>query len=310
MEKRAEFNFALIFSIVIGVIILILSIYGAIKIGDTQKYKTDTEIAKQIAILTNPMQSGFAEGKLSKIEFNSDTRINNFCVAEGFGKNEISVSTRSRVGEEWTMTGGSTSVYDKYIFSILEEAEDYYIFSKPFYFPYKVSDLIILTSEKYCFISPPNKIEDDINSLNFQNIEIGNCSSKAISVCFNSNNCDINVYGTCSSNCDSLYDEGYIEKQGDQLFYVGNLVYGAIFSDKTVYKCNVERLMYRSSKIAEVFSKKADLMNARDCNTNLKSDLIVFNSVLLNSSSEEIIQLNQVSKEIERKNERELCGLW
>src|SRR3989344_2803023 len=53
----------------------------------------------------------------------------------------------------------------------------FYIFSKPFEFPFKVSDLIYLTSEneKYCFDNAPENIAEEILQLNQGNLA-ANCS--------------------------------------------------------------------------------------------------------------------------------------
>ena len=309
--KKGEFNFALLFAIVAGAAILILAIYAAVRIGDTQRYQTDTETAKKISIITDPLQAGFTEGKFGKISFTSETRINNNCFDEDFGKNDISTSTRSGVGKEWQDAGGATSVYNKYIFSDKNDSgKIFYVFSKPFDFPYKVSDLIFITSKKYCFKNAPDIIKDEVEGLNIPNIAIENCSAEDISVCFGAGSCDINVYGSCTSYCESVYDEGYVEKQGEELFYVGSLVYAGIFASPEIYNCNVKRLTYRAGSIASIFLKKIDLMEGRDCNTNLKADLIYWQGLTANATSKDLISLNYIAKDMEIKNEKELCGVW
>jgi len=67
MKKRGQFNFVWLFAIIAGGAILVLAIYGATKAGDSQRFQTDTEIAKELAILTDPLQVGFAEGSFGKI---------------------------------------------------------------------------------------------------------------------------------------------------------------------------------------------------------------------------------------------------
>ena len=309
--KKGEFNFSLIFALVAGAAILVLAIYGAMKVSDTQRYQTDSEIAKKIAILTDPLQAGFAEGKKGEIIFTADTRINNYCLDDGFGANEISVSTRAGIGDEWKDSGAATTIKSKYIFSGMREiGKKFTVFSKQFYFPYKASDLIFLISEKYCFLDAPEEIKSEISGMNIGNIELGNCSSDSVKVCFGSSNCNINVRGTCTVNCETAYEEGYVLKNGKKLDYVGSLMYGAIFSDTGIYECNVKRLMYRAGKIAEGFSKKTDLMNSRSCNTNLKGDLVVFGGMALNASKDNLVQLNQIAKLVESKNQQELCRAW
>jgi hypothetical protein len=311
MKKKGEFNFVWLFAIIAGGAILILAIYGAFKFGETKTYESDTEFAKSLAILTDPMQAGFAEGSYGKILSGQETRIRNICFEEGLGKNEISVSVESGVGQKWGDYGGATSVRNKYIFSSeISQGKEFYVFSKPFEFPYKVSDLIFLTEKKYCFTNAPKEISEEISLLKIPNIRIENCSGEEVIVCFGlGNNCDINVYGSCVENCNSVYDEGTVEKNGQVMKYIGSLIYGAIFSEKEIYECNVKRLLQRTGKIAEVLSEKADLMNARGCSTNLQADINVWGGLTQNATAEEIISLNQIAKNLNRRNV-EQCSLW
>lgn len=307
-KEGLEFNFVWFFAILAGVAILILAIYGAVTFGDTQRQKTDSEIAKSIDILIDPLQAGFSEGSFGKISFIQETRIKNLCFSSGFGENKISVASRSGVGEEWNDEGFEEEIRDKYIFSEEENfGEEFYVFSKPFYFPFKVSDLSFLISEKYCFVSVPEELKDEISGEVF---EFDNCSSDSLSVCFNSFECDVNVIGNCVGDCGSFkeFGEGYVEKNGENFEYVGNLLFAAIFSEKEIYDCNVERLFFRTSKISDVLISKASLMNARGCNTNLVSDLVSFKSQL--GSSGNLKSLSGFVRQLDDKNEKESCGLW
>jgi len=308
--KRSQFNFTWLFAIIAGAAIIALAIYGASRLGETERYKQDTQIAQEISILTEPLQAGFAEGSFAKISFNQETRINNNCFSEGFGKNELSVSTKSGIGEEWQRGGGASSIYNKYIFSSFEEGKEFYVFSKPFEFGFEVADLIFLSSKNYCFDELPEAIEDDILGFNADSISVGNCSEQDTKVCFNSFDCEIVVIGTCSQNCDSVFDEGYVMKNSEKMYFVGNLLYGAIFSDKHVYECNVERLSNRASKIAQVFADKANLMEARGCGSNLRSNLLSFSTQIRNAVASDLSYLRSAAKELERINSEERCGVW
>ena len=243
--------------------------------------------------------------------FNSETRINNFCLDGEFGRQELSVATKSNVGQEWNIAGEAVSVSNKYIFSSGQSSgKEFYIFSKPFNYPYKVADLIIVMPERYCFVNAPEEIVDEIEGLAIPNIEIQNCSEGAMTVCFGSGSCDVNVYGSCMSGCTSVYDEGTVEKYGLGMKYVGSLMYAAIFSDKGIYDCNVKRLMYRTAKIAEGYVQKADLMDARGCDTQLKGDLYAWMGLTVNASSDDLIGDLQFAESMDKKNEMELCGIW
>ena len=318
-KKRGQFNFVWLFAIIAGITILALAIYGASRGGETIRFQSDSETAKKLSILIDPLQAGFAEGAFGRINFRQETKINNFCFEpgsfgdSGFGRNRISVSSKSGVGEEWKITGEEVPIGNKYIFSSENNiGEEYYVFSKPFEFPYKVADLIFLTSKEYCFMNAPDEIADEILGMNIPNIDIENCTSpEAVKVCFESGSgCDVRVYGSCSTDCDSAYDFGFVDKGNSRINYVGNLLYAAIFSDDEIYECNVRRLLYRDGVIAEELIQKADLMDARGYNTKLKPDLIFWNSQTIDANSDDLFELYPASKNIEGKNNKELCGLW
>lgn len=311
--KKAQFNFVWLFAIIAGSAILFLAIFGAVRTGDSARFQIDTEVAKSISVLTDPLQAGFSEGSFGRITFRQETMINNICFSENFGKNDISVATKSTVGEEWNLAGGATSIHNKYIFSSEKNfGKDYYVFSKPFKFPYKVADLTFLTSDNYCFFNTPEEVADKITGLNMPNIKVENCTfADAVSVCFGGgNDCDVIVYGSCTLGCDSPYDEGTVMKGPSDMKYVGDLMFAAIFSDKLIYDCNVKRLMYRTGKIGEELISKANLMDARNCNTNMELDLAGWSKLVINATSNDLMSLRTISDSIERRNNRELCGLW
>ena len=301
--KKSQFNFTWLFAIISGIMILLLAIYGASRIGEMKQHETDTEVGKTLDIITDPMQAGWADALFPpKIEFKQETRINNNCNDFEFGKNSISVSTESSVGEKWKQPGEEIAIRDKYIFSSLEQGKTYYVFSKAFEFPYKVSDLIFLSARKYCFTDAPTKIARDLDGFS-KNIEIENCSSGSVQVCFGSGDeCDIIVRGDEES--------GYVMKDDEQYWYVGNLLYGAIFSDKDVYDCNVKRLLYRAGKIAEVYIEAGRGREVRGIGTNLIPYLTVFKGVVMNATSDDLVSLEGLAEEIDGINNREGVGLW
>ncbi len=306
--KKAEFNFAWLFAIIAGVAILVLAIYGVTQVSQTARYKTDTEIAQKIEILTNPLQAGFASSSYGKIEFRQDTKIIVDCFSSGLGRNEIKASSSSGVGEEFNYFSAPISVENKYIFASNQQSNEFYVFSKPFEFPFEVSDLTFLIDKKYCFVSPPNYIKDEVEGLGIKSIEIDNCSSDSVEVCFGSSGCEINVIGTCS-DCFNRFEEGYVERQGESLEYVDSLVYAGIFADASNYKCNVDRLLHRTKSASKVLAEKAVLLDVR-CSTNLELDMLQYASVLENASYSDLVEINQIAKQLDYKNNQEVCGLW
>ncbi|MEI7718375.1 MAG: hypothetical protein WCI72_00790 [archaeon] len=320
LNKKGEFNFVLIFAIVAGSMILLLAIYGAVKAGSGLQKQTEFELAKSLDIITNPLQAGFAEGSTSRITFRRDTRINNECDTDSkFGENVISVQTKASVGQAWTDNPGEYKIFNKYLFSNFQEGKTFYVYSKPFYTGYKVTDLIFMSTEDYCFVFPPKEIEEEVSGLNVPNIglqlEEGNntCSDGAKKICFGTSGCEITVKGECSeSRCSSAYDFGYItDENGTRTYYSGSLIYAALLSDKNVYECNVKRLLYRSSRVADILSRKIDLMSMRGCSSLLKTDLDKFAIILQNASAKDLESVYYLANDLEKKNLREGgCKLW
>ena len=100
-DKRGEFGFVWIFAIIAGISILLLSIYGATKIGEPLRAESDAAIGKKLTVFTDPLEAGFTSATFGMIEFQQETKIQNFCNPIGFGDNSISASSRSSIGKEF-----------------------------------------------------------------------------------------------------------------------------------------------------------------------------------------------------------------
>lgn len=310
--KKAEFDFVWLFAIIAGAAILVLAIYGATKATDSLRYQQETQLTKSLAVVLGPLQSGYADSKTNKISFKQDTRIDNYCANDGFGENVLSTRTKSTMGTEWTKQTGEITIKNLYIFSSSQEGKNFEILSKPFNFPFKIGDILIINSEQFCSPKIPEEIKTDIKNLGLTNWQIENCSKDIVkTICFGTTTCDINVYGTCSSmDCDSKYDEGYVEKDGKRLYYAGNLMYGAIFSEKDLYDCNVQRLIYRATQISDILSDKAKLMDSRGCPTSLQADLEFWASTLNKSTASSIVDKNKLAQALDKQESMERCKLW
>lgn len=307
MEKRGiEFSFTWLFAIIIGIVILVLAIYAATKIISTGKTETGTAAAKEIGVLLNPLETGFEEGKTSSLSIATDTRIYNGCDNfSNFGNQNI--QTAQKTFGKFSEPSVEVSFPNKYIFSSeFEEGKQFYIFSKPFEFPFKVSDLIYLSSanKKYCFIDAPENIEEELDKIGQDNLLTGNCSASSgmIRVCFGTGSCDMRV----------RYGFGYVEKNnqtGKIYFETDALMYAAIFSDKDIYECQAKRLMSRAEELANIYEKKANLLSQKDCNSNL--DISTFRILLdeYNESSD-LSPIFVKSEEIKQQNEVSSCSLW
>ena len=299
-----EISFAWIFALIVGAFILFLAIYLSTKIINTEQTAVDAKTAKEIGILLNPLETGFETGKVTYMVLPSETRVYNRCDAEGFfGKQVIKVS--QKIFNKWTDTDIDISFQNKYIFSeSMEEGKKFNIFSKPFNFPFKVSDIIYITpsSKKYCFINSPSSIKDEISSLKPENILTENCEQNAIQVCFDGGACEINVN----------YGGKYVEKNGKFLYFEDDsLMYGAIFSDPETYECQLKRLMKRASNLALLYKDKSEFVSRVGCNSEIKSLLIDLSSQANSlQSSANLHSIAVISEEIKSENAVSPCIIW
>ena len=296
-------QFAWLFAMIVGAIILFLAIFSVTKITETQNTAIDAATAKEIGILLNPLETGFESAKTTNLVLPKETRIYSNCTTNmGFGKQTIRLSQKSF--NKWSETDVNVGFENKYIFSdSVVEGKKFLIFSKPFEFPYKISDLIFLTSsdKKYCFQDAPEEISDELENLGQKNIFQDVCPAGSTTVCF-SGSCDISV----SSNS--------VRKNSKEMFFEGNtLMYAAIFSSPEIYECQFKRLMKRDSELASLYSDKAEIVSANGCNTNLGNDLSALKSSLDSideSSSLDGNAIIQNVEEIKDKNKIASCKLW
>ncbi len=312
-NKKAEFGFVWFFAIIAGIAILLLSIYGATKIGGGMKTQTDAEVAKKLTILTDPLEAGFTSTTFGVIKFQQNVWIENSCNDFGFGYNSISARSESGIGKKYSDKLIPTIVKEKYVFGKNEDiGKIFYVLSKSFDFPYKISDFIIMISDanEYCFVDAPDDVKEELESLKIPVVSFDNCSDDSVEVCFGGGNCDIVVTGNCES-CQNFFDSGVVKlEDGSIVDYVGDLLYPAIFSEKDNYECNVRRLLYRGSVVAKILARKAALMNARGCSTNLELVLYGWSSALENATIEDMTGLYSDAVELEESRKWEVCGVW
>ena len=309
-NKKAflQFSFAWLFAIIVGVFILFLAIYAATKVISIEQTALDASSAREIGILLNPLETGFETGKKNSITLPQDTRIYNRCNTDGnFGRQVIKVSQNSF--GKWTDTDVNVGFSNKYIFSgDYEEGKTFYLFSKPFDFPFKVTDVIYLTSseKKYCFINSPENIKEEISDLGQENLAVENCDAESLKVCFTSQ-----PSGSCNIIVD--YSRGYVEKNLSRVyFYTDSLMYAAIFSEKNLYECQLKRIMQRANELTLLYVDKAELISLEQCNSNLNPDLLSLANLESSFSSSEDLDnfIIRLSEDIEKKNSLTECRLW
>jgi hypothetical protein len=308
-----EFSFAWIFAIIAGMFILFLAIYGVSKFMSIERSSQDAQTSMDIGILTNPLESSFETMKRTMISTSVETRIYTGCnnLSTSFGRQTI--QTSQKTFKEWSNKGVNVGFSNKYIFSENPvEGKNFYLFSEPFELPFKIADLIYLTStnDKYCFKDSPDDIEKEIknlignNSSENENFFIKDCPSGSINVCFKGGSgCDIKV----DTNSD------YVDKDGKRMYYYGNaLMYAAIFSNKDDYECQIDRLMKRTEQLSEIYKDKSNFVFQKTgCDSGLSTSLILLKNTAENfGNSEGLNTINNFAKEIQIKNEYAECKLW
>lgn len=311
-----QISFAWLFAIIAGAIILFLAIFMATKILHSGQYQTSAEAQSQINTLLDPLQTGVQTGEVTTLQLSSETRIYNTCQnSQGsFGYQTISLSQQSF--NKWSEPTNGLSVQNKYIFSEnVTQGKEFMLFTKPFDFPFKVADLIYMTSSStnYCFVNSPSGIETELSNLNQGNIILENetdkCPKKSIQVCFSGNSVDCG-----SSDITVDYGSGTVNKNGTSMTFSGDaLMYAAIFSNKTIYDCEVGRLMNRAYELSKIYSDKLSTISQAGCSQSMASDLLQMASTMNSFSTPEDSfnsnLLNEVNQ-VQNDNEGAQCRLW
>jgi len=303
MKKRGflQIPFSWVFAIIVGIFILFLAIYFAVKMIDSGSSEIDAATSKQIDVLMNPLETSFESSETTTMVLPSETRIYSKCDNDGnFGNQIIQVSQKSF--KKWSKPSLEIKSNNKYIFADeFVEGKKFYLFSVPFDYPFKVANLIILTSKEYCFLNAPSEIEDEITQENIE-FDEDECAEESVKVCFSGGyDCDIEV---------NIGQEN-VEKDGEKLYFTGNLIYGAIFGDKEVYECQVRRLMQRTEQLASLYWDKAAFVSQRGCSSILTSDLLSLkNSARDVSSSRDLDLTDLIVKQINEKYNFEECELF
>lgn len=311
--SRGEFNFVLLFAIFAGVAILILAIYGASQFASTGRFQTSTLVAKQLDILTDPFQAGFASAQKNEISFNQNITIKSSCENfTEFGSNDLSVLIDMDLGQE--KYGTPIKINDKYIFSSeYISGRKIYSLSKSFSFPFKVSDYLIFFSEEdhFCLEDSPDWFKQQLQNLEIPVLKFRECKNNEYytQVCFSDPACDIYVSGGCNGpDCENEYDIGAVSKEGIILYYQKDLLLPAIFSNPSIYNCNVNRLLQKASFLTDIYSEKALILNQKDCINYLQSDLDSFKQQI--DSNADIRSLHSIQYNLLIKNREGSCRVW
>lgn len=305
-RKGIEFSFGWIFAIIVGAAVIFLAIYASSRLVGTERNIQNAESGSQLGAILGPLETGLESGKFAVMTFPTESRIYNNCFSEGeFGTQKISFESSSGVGNKWIGGGANTSYNNKYLLSQnIVQGKRAYVFSKPFEFPYKVSDLIFIWTDDYCFVNPPADVEEDVTGLNLRGInissDISDCPMNSKKVCFS-------PIGISGSKCDIdvALNSKSVSKNGKTTYYEDALIYGAIFANNELYECQVKRLMKRAGKLAEVYSSKIDLVSVTNdgCGTNLQPILLIYKNLTKMESSFGLKEIKPISYSLKQTND-------
>ena len=345
-KKAYEFSFAWIFTVFAGAVILFFAIYASTQLVDTKRAESEAKAGKTLGILLTPVETNLEEARASTILVKDETRIFNDCGSypsssnNYFGSQRISASIKSSIGQEWNaIPGAENTFHNKYLFSNGIRDEDknlytqgnkeFYLFSKPLEFPFKVADLVMLWSDKqhYCFVTTAPEFIDDLEDLGLteKNIEIVTSGDpddcKEVEglkkVCFDSAidpSCEIEVnsgiqrviHKTAPSN------PVYYEVSSDS-FDPFPLLYAAIFSDPKIYQCQIERLGKRAEMLAELHKEKLSSLVVLGCSPGqdpLQSALSSYMSLAENLNDQSLNNLNTQADQVKDKNDERECKIF
>lgn len=301
-----QMSFAWIFAIIAGAFILFLAIYAVTQIVDTGEDVSGIQAGEEIGVLLNPLETSFEASQVTLLSMPVDTRIHNRCTPLGnFGDQIIRVSQRT--SGDWSETSLNATFENKYIFSEANvEGRDFLLFSKPFELPFKITDLVYLTSaqDDYCFIEAPEDIKEELEDLGQQNIFTEECPGNSINVCFDG--------GSVQTQCDVRVDYSGKEvvKSGESAFFeTDSLMYAAIFSDFDIYECQVKRIVKRAGELSSLYERKKGFLENQGCASDV--DLSSFRNSLNNfQDSEDLVNIAAVAEDIDSQNRVERCRLW
>ncbi len=306
-KKGFQISFAWLFAIIAGGFILFLAIYGVIRIMDTGGDITSLKTGAEIGVLLNPLETGFESGRTVLLTMPVETRIHNkYSISGNFGAQIIQIDQKSY--GKWSQTDLNVRFPNKYIFSDgIVEGKKFFIFSKPFKFPFKVADVIYLTSSEknYCFINAPDRIKEELSDLNQKNLLVDDCPAESVRVCF-----DAVAFQECDINVSTGGRE--VEKRTQTVFFETDaLMYAAIFSGEGVYEYEyqVKRLMQRTNELLLLYDTKAVLLSDQGCPQDV--NLFVFRNVINNiQSSEDLVGAANAANDVKRENDDAVCRLW
>lgn len=270
-------QFAWIFAVIVGAVILFLAFYfiGTHLLGERMKHETIE--AQAFEMIMNPLSylGNLGAVTATPLKLTEKAELVIDCKSPSseteLGWNSIEVITERKKERKEPVI---RKAYDKYLYADItgEEVKTLQSLTATFDMPWRVADLTMLWSIKknYCFVEAPDRIINKLGNTTETSLDI-----KSISFCNNTNMpgcCPLGSTIVCfpkaeedDYNCEITVSLTTVKKDGLRLFYIGleddksrdALLYAAIFSNKTLYDCNLRRLAKRLSLQTKIYLKKA-----------------------------------------------------
>jgi len=318
-DKHAfEFSFSWIFAIIVGAVILFLAIFVSMNLIKGGEYEINIKTARSVLNTFEYIQTQTEESSVPPpLQLLKQTKIFTSCDSqEDFGEASIAISEVSGFSKEYTEKSKSVSTNNLYIFAEdeieIKKQGNVYFFIMPFKMPFKTGDISIMHSKQYCFVDPDFEIENKISEIAQDNSEnmvvedsISRCEENSVKVCFGGGRgCDVVV--------DTDGQKGTVSKDGEQLFFIGDLVYAAIFSSAENYECGVKRLITRLEYLSELYYDKAIFVNIRGCSTGLEDEMRQLQGMAEDYRDlGDLVEIKELADEIEQINQDEtICQLF
>ncbi len=322
-RKKGQMEFAWIFAVIVGAMILFLAFYfvGTKLLG--QRYEQATVEAHSLDVLLNPFSS-FGEIKIlskDKIALPQRSTLDVTCDSEGgqgFGYDEITLTQKGEMGVP-------KKAREKYIFAESAlESKEFQVLSAPFEMPWRAADVVILWpyNKDYCFVSAPSFINESLGNSTSTGLKISSihfttnknlCPVNSTIVCFPGSGCDISVSIQSQS---SLGHKGSTSKRGQTpIYFMGDaLMYASIFSDKTLYYCNLQRIASRLASQTAVYKSKASSLAGKGCSSTFNLEALEQHADALakaaSISESQITLIWQDAQNIEQQNSIADCSLY
>ncbi|MBX4212318.1 hypothetical protein KW787_02580 [Candidatus Pacearchaeota archaeon] len=290
-KKGFEFSFGWIFAIIVGAAVISLAIYSTSRLISTEQRSQDTELAVQLQTILSPAETSGQESQVTPMTLPSESDIVFGCSQKGnFGSQQIQIN------------GGNTIGFsNKYVFAPnSSKGKQFYILSQPLKMPFKIADIMIIWPKNtpYCFVQPPTSMESEIELFGFNiSSSIQGCPKASVKVCF-------------KEVCDVMVDiQAKTVKKGKKTVYYDDafgsaLMYGAIFSDPSIYECQVNRLMKRAVHLSSLYISKASYLSSEGCTSSLEGDFSFYSQKASDLiDSRDISSVSAAAQDLDRKNE-------